>query len=141
LKLPEEVVEIISEHHGNSLIAWFYNKAVEEREAAGETATALDLNDYSYSGMPPRSRESVIVMLADTVEAAVRSLNKPTKEQIEGFVDELISKKVEHGQLSQAELTHRELEIVKNTFIRVLQGHHHSRIVYPKIALPKAERT
>jgi len=79
-----------------------------------------------------RTKESAVVMLADTVEAAVRTLKKPTMTRLEKFVQELIMSKFEQGQLAESELTFRDLETIKNAFVRVLAGHYHSRIEYPK---------
>jgi len=128
--MPEEVIDIIAEHHGNSVITWFYSKALKQENAKNPT---VNIEDYCYPGNPPHSRESAVVMLADLSEAAVRSLSKPTPAKIEKFIRELIAKKVEHGQLSKSELTFRDLEIIENAFVRVLVGYHHSRIEYPKI--------
>jgi cyclic-di-AMP phosphodiesterase PgpH len=125
LGLPKDVIAIISEHHGNSLITWFYNKAQEQEEVVNK-------EDFSYPGNPPRSRESAVVMLADITEAAVRTLNKPTAGKIDKFVQQLFEAKVDHGQLSESELSFRDLEIIKNAFVRVLAGYYHNRIEYPK---------
>lgn len=127
LKLPQEVVDIIAEHHGNSIISWFYNEALKR-----EDQVAAD--DFAYPGSPPRSKESAVVMLADTVEAAVRTLKKPTMSRMEKFVQELIMSKFEQGQLAESELSFRDLETIKIAFVRVLAGHYHSRIEYPKTA-------
>ncbi|GHV66331.1 HD family phosphohydrolase [Spirochaetia bacterium] len=126
LGLPREVMDVIGEHHGNSVITWFYNEALKREGQA-------NMEDFSYPGNPPRSRESAVVMLADTVEAAVRTLKKPTAAKMEKFIQELINAKVEHGQLTNSELTFRDLETIKNAFVRVLAGHYHSRIEYPKL--------
>ncbi|MDR1030776.1 MAG: HDIG domain-containing protein [Treponema sp.] len=130
--LPREVISIIAEHHGNSVITWFYNEALKQDPQASK-------EDFSYPGNPPRSRESAVVMLADVSEAAVRTLEKPTASKIEKFLQELITAKVEHGQLAESELTFRDLETIKHAFVRVLAGHYHSRIEYPK--LPAKEPT
>jgi putative nucleotidyltransferase with HDIG domain len=125
LGLPPEVVDIIAEHHGNSVISWFYNEALKREDQ-------VNSEDFAYPGNPPRRRESAVVMLADTVEAAVRSMKKPTISRLDKFVQELIMAKFEQGQLSESELTFRDLEMIKNAFVRVLAGHYHSRIEYPK---------
>lgn len=125
--LPQSVIDIISEHHGNSLIAWFYNEALKQEDQ-------VKADDFAYPGNPPRSKESAVVMLADTVEAAMRTLKKPTISKIEKFVHELIVGKFEQGQLDQSELTFRDLEMIKSAFVRVLAGHYHSRIEYPKLS-------
>jgi len=131
LKLPREVIDIIDEHHGNSVITWFYDKALK-LEGKNPRNAPVNTEDFCYPGIPPRSRESAVVMLADVTEAAVRTLEKPTAVKIEKFIQELIAKKVEHGQLSQSELTFRDLEVIKNAFVRVLVAYYHSRIEYPK---------
>jgi putative nucleotidyltransferase with HDIG domain len=125
LGLPKEVIAIISEHHGNSVITWFFNKATEQEEM-------VNSDDFTYPGNPPRSRESAVVMLADVTEAAVRTLNKPTASKIEKFIHQLFESKAEHGQLSESDLSFRELEIIKKAFAKVLTGYYHSRIEYPK---------
>ncbi|MDR0600841.1 MAG: HDIG domain-containing protein [Treponema sp.] len=127
LGLPRQVIDIIAEHHGNSVISWFYNKALKQE-------IQVNMEDFTYPGNPPRSRESAVVMLADVTEAAVRTLNKPTVGRMEKFIQELFTAKVEHGQLAESELTFRDLEMIKNAFVRVLAGHYHSRIEYPKQA-------
>ena len=129
LKLPQEVIDIISEHHGNSVITWFYDKALKLEDGS---ENAVNKEDFSYPGNPPRSRESAVVMLADVAEAATRTLIKPTAVKIEKFIQELIVKKVESGQLAESELTFRDLETIKNAFVRILAGYYHSRIEYPK---------
>jgi membrane-associated HD superfamily phosphohydrolase len=132
LRLPEDVIDIIGEHHGNSLITWFYSKALKQ-EGGDSKKSIVNAEDFSYPGNPPRSRESAVVMLADVTEAAVRTIDKPNAVKIEKFIQELISKKVEHGQLAESELTFRDLETIKNAFVRVLAGYYHTRIEYPKI--------
>ena len=125
LGLPESVKAIVAEHHGTSLISYFFDKAQKDAaDAASE--------DYRYPGPLPSSRESAVVMLADCVEAASRTLKRPTMAKLEQFVGELIMDKLGHEQLVRSELTFKDLDAVKNTFARVLAGHFHSRIEYPK---------
>lgn len=125
LGLPDDVISIIAEHHGNSLIMWFYHKASKQEDQ-------VNSEDFTYPGNPPRSRESAVVMLADVTEAAVRTLVKPTAAKMEKFIQQLIDSKVENGQLAKSELTFRDLETIKNAFVKVLAGYYHSRIEYPK---------
>ena len=127
LGLPEDVVDIVGEHHGNSLIMWFYKKA-EELEGH------VNPEDFTYPGNPPHSKEAAVVMLADVTEAAIRTLVKPTAAKIEKFIQQLIDTKVDTGQLARSELSFRDLEIIKNAFVKVLAGHYHSRIEYPRAA-------
>jgi len=124
LRLPKEVIDIISEHHGNSLITYFYNEAKKLNDAA-------DPEDYMYQGIPPRSKESAVVMLADVVEAACRTLEKPTVPRLEKFINDLVGKKIESNQLDNSDLTFREIGIIKKSFVNILAGYYHSRIEYP----------
>ncbi|MCL1813384.1 MAG: HDIG domain-containing protein [Treponema sp.] len=130
LGLPEAIVDFIAEHHGNSVITWFYNEAVK-REGGN-----VNTEDFIYPGSPPRSKESAVVMLADITEAATRVLKKPTAARLEKFIQELFDAKVDHGQLAHSDLTFRELETIKQAFVKVLAGYYHSRIEYPKMPDP-----
>jgi len=125
LGLPKDVVDIISEHHGNSVISWFYNKAAEQEEDVRS-------GDFSYGGNPPRSKESAVVMLADITEAAVRTMDKPTAGKMDKFIQQLFNAKIDHGQLAESDLSFHDLEVIKKAFVKVLAGYYHSRIEYPK---------
>lgn len=124
MRLPQAVIDIIAEHHGNSCIYYFYAKAKE-------ADPNVDIEDFSYPGIPPRSKESAVVMLADIVEAACRTLEKPSVPRLEKFIDELVSGKIKAGQLDNSELTFREVRIIKAAFVKILAGYYHSRIEYP----------
>lgn len=130
LRLPEQVKAIIAEHHGTSLIGYFYERA---RRESGDGASS---EDYRYPGPLPASRESAVVMLADCVEAASRTMKRPTIGKLEQYVKELVMDRHENGQLSMSSLTFRDLELIKNSFVRVLSGHFHSRIEYPRTREP-----
>ncbi|MFP3040417.1 HDIG domain-containing protein [Treponema primitia] len=132
LGLPQAVMDIISEHHGNSVISWFYHEALKREAADVNNKGVVNVEDFTYPGNPPRSRESAVVMLADVTEAAVRTLKKPTAARLEKFIHEMFLSKFDSGQLWDSDLTFRELQIIENTFVRVLAGHYHSRIEYPK---------
>ncbi|MCL2610060.1 MAG: HDIG domain-containing protein [Defluviitaleaceae bacterium] len=126
-KLPPVIRDIIAEHHGTSLIKYFYFKAKNTNETLNE-------EDFRYPGPNPKSRESAIIMLADTVEAAVRSCitnNTKTKDDIPSFIEQLINDKITEGQLSESELTLKDIEKVKKVFLHVLNGMYHERVVYP----------
>jgi hypothetical protein len=126
LGLPEAVVDIVSQHHGNAVISWFFDRA---RKSDSE----VDPDDFSYPGQPPASREAAVVMLADAVEAATRSLKKPTASRLEDFIREIVMDKVQSGQLDRCDLTLKDLETIRDSFTRILAGHFHSRIEYPKL--------
>ncbi len=134
LHLPDEVVNIIGEHHGNSVISYFYNEAKKLDDQVSP-------EEYSYPGTPPSSRESAVVMLADTVEAACRTLEKPSVPRLEKFIHELIMKKFESGQLDNSDLTFKDLEMIKNSFVNILAGYYHSRIEYPNQKDPDQDDT
>jgi hypothetical protein len=125
LGLPDGVVDIVSQHHGNAVIAWFYDQAKKSGAEA-------DPDDFSYPGQPPTSKEAAVVMLADSVEAATRSLKRATAARLEDFIREIIMGKVQEGQLDSCDLTLKDLETIRNSFTRILAGHFHSRIEYPK---------
>ena len=125
LKLPKAVVDIIAQHHGNSVIAWFYDKAKQSDDA-------IRKEDFSYPGFPPANKEAGIVMLADAVEASTRTLKKPSIPRLDAHVRQLILDKVQEGQLDDCSLTLRDLEVIRHSFVRIMAGQFHSRIEYPK---------
>jgi len=125
LKLPKAVVDIIAQHHGNSVIAWFYDKAKKADDS-------IRKEDFSYPGFPPANKESGIVMLADAVEASTRTLKKPSVPRLDAHVHQLILDKIQEGQLDDCELTLRDLEVIRHSFVRIMAGQFHSRIEYPK---------
>jgi putative nucleotidyltransferase with HDIG domain len=125
--LPKEVIDIIATHHGDSLIAYFYIQALKKE------GSEVNKEDFCYPGTPPRTKEAAVIMLADVTEAAVRTLDKPSTSRLEKFINELIDKKLDANQLSQAEITFRDLETIKKVFVRVLTSFYHSRIDYPKL--------
>jgi putative nucleotidyltransferase with HDIG domain len=125
LGLPDQVVDIIAQHHGNGIISWFYDQAKK-----GDSE--VDADDFSYPGQPPSSREAAVVMLADAVEAATRALKKATLPRLEEVIHDLVMERVRDGQLDRCDLTLRDLETIRGTFARILAGHFHSRIEYPK---------
>ncbi len=124
-KLPEAVLDIIGQHHGTGLAGFFFQKAQESGMEDVKEA------DFRYPGPKPQSMEAAIVLLADSVQAAIHSMAKPTKGQIDGKIREIIRDKFDDGQLSESPLTFRDLEIIANAFSRVLAGVSHSRISYP----------
>lgn len=132
MRLPQEVIDIIAEHHGNSLVQYFYAKAKEQDSNVSPT-------DFSYPGQPPRSKESAVVMLADVTEAASRTLDRPSVPRLEKFIDKLIKSKMEAGQLDNCELTLRELKTIQESFVMTLASHYHSRIKYPNQKDPDEE--
>ena len=126
LGLPQDVIDIIAQHHGNGLISYFYVEALKL-----ENKAKISYEDYSYTEGKPVSREAAVVLLADNIEAAVRTLKKPSMSQLKKFVWKLIMSKIETRQITESELTFRELETITDSFIKTLAGSYHSRIEYP----------
>jgi cyclic-di-AMP phosphodiesterase PgpH len=124
LHLPQQIIDIIAEHHGNSVIAYFYNEAKEKDPN-------VNPEDFAYNGTPPSTRESAVVMLADTVEAACRTLDNPSVPRLDKFIQGLFNAKVEHKQLDNCDLTFRDMSKIKEAFVQLLAGYYHNRIEYP----------
>jgi putative nucleotidyltransferase with HDIG domain len=124
-KLPPTIIDIIRQHHGSSLITYFYQKA---REQGQENPTE---NDYKYPGPKPQTRVAALVMMADAVEASSRVLNDPTPARITALVDKIINHIFLDGQLDECELTLKDISEIKRRFTYVLTGIFHKRIDYP----------
>lgn len=138
-KLPQPVINVIMEHHGTSLISCFHHKAREQMEFEldrkdGASNGDNKFNDCSfrYQGPKPLSRESAIICLADASEAASRSMEKPSPANIESMVNDIVQKKIADGQLSDCELTLKELTAVKKSFVFTLTSMLHGRMPYPE---------
>ncbi|RKD34730.1 HD family phosphohydrolase [Thermohalobacter berrensis] len=129
-KLPNVITNIIREHHGNTLVAYFYHKALN-----CENNEHIDEDNFRYDGPKPQTKEAAIIMMADSVEAAVRSMKNPTKGKIEKLVREIIKNKLNDGQLDECNLTLKDLDVIANAFSNVLLGIFHERIEYPKLDL------
>lgn len=128
-RLPQEIQDIIVEHHGDTPVMFFYHKAVQEADGQ-----AVDIADFRYDGRRPQSKESAIIMLADTVEAAVRSMPDPTPQTIRAFIAKLVRGKLDDGQLDNAPLTLKDITRICDAFATVLNGVFHERIEYPSIS-------
>lgn len=126
-KIPEQIIDFIREHHGTSLVSYFYHQALKEDPSNTKE------EDYRYKGPKPRSKETAIVMLADAVEAAVRSLSNPSPQKIEETVRGVIMDRLNDGQLDDSPLTLKDIEVIITSFIKVLNGIFHPRIEYPEL--------
>jgi len=138
-RLPARVRTFISEHHGTMQISFFYQKALQ---AAGGEVGLVDEVQFRYPGPKPQSRETVLLMLADSCEAATRARRPQTPEELAGIVDYIFEQRVKDGQLDDCPITMRELSMVKEAYIELLRGVFHPRIKYPDgkdSALKKAE--
>lgn len=127
-RLPKALRAFIAEHHGTGSISYFLEKAKKNEGVVGNA------DDFAYPGPLPQSAETAVVMLADGIEAATRVLADPTPEKIRGVVDHIVRQRIEQGQLKDAPLTLKKLEIIKEEFTRVLVGMYHNRIEYPATA-------
>ncbi|MDF2628627.1 MAG: hypothetical protein K0R39_2458 [Symbiobacteriaceae bacterium] len=129
-RLPREIIDFIPEHHGTTLVGYFYHKANKE----GQSEFVLE-DDFRYEGPKPRSKETAILMLADSCEASVRAIRQKgslTVDQIESQVKRIIDDRLKQGQLDDCDLTLRDLDTLKRTFVKVLSGVHHARVEYPE---------
>ena len=131
-KLPAEIQDMIVQHHGTTPVVYFYHKALTED--GGDTINA---EDFRYPGPKPQTREAAILMLADTVEAAVRTLSDVTRDNVEDLIAKLVKEKLDDGQLSDCELTMKDLEKIKAGFLYSLRGIYHERIEYPDVDMEK----
>ncbi|MEW5921703.1 MAG: HDIG domain-containing metalloprotein [Bacillota bacterium] len=130
-KLPLPIQEIIGQHHGKSLISFFYQQALENKENR-EKNVLPEEDEFRYEGPLPQSKEAAVIMLADAVEAAVRSLSQPAAGRIEGIIRRIIKEKLNDGQLDEAPLTLKDLDRIGDTFAHILSGLFHQRIEYPE---------
>jgi len=128
--LGDEIIDIIQQHHGTSLIRFFYNKALEAK-GAGADAEEIDEKVFRYPGPKPQTREAGLIMLADAIEATVKSLDSPTPARINTIVQETINRIFLDGQLDECELTLKNLHQIADRFRIVLMGIFHHRIDYP----------
>lgn len=132
-KLPKRIIDFIPEHQGTSLIYFFYQKALQQ----AKDGEGVKEEDFRYPGAKPQSKETAVVLLADSVEAASRSLEDPAPARIRGLVRKMINNKFIDGQLDECDLTLRDLNAIAESFVRVLTGTFHTRVPYPE---PHQER-
>ena len=134
--LPAEVAAVIPEHHGTTLVSYLYRKAAAETEDPSEVVEA----DFRYDGPRPQSKETAIVMLADTVEAAARTMEDPQPARVQELVERLVGARIDDGQLDEAPLTFRDINTIKATFVNTLNRTFHRRTKYPDSFLPENMR-
>ncbi|MFO7654094.1 MAG: HDIG domain-containing protein [Candidatus Krumholzibacteriia bacterium] len=125
-RLPRAVIDFIPEHHGTQVMEYFYHKALE-----GDGNETVKVDDFRYPGPKPQSRETAVLMLADAVEAATRSLAKPTPGRIREITKQIVDKRMLSGELDECNLTLADLARIREAFIPLLTGIHHARIAYP----------
>src|SRR6267143_655044 len=140
--LNKQIIDVIQQHHGTSLVYYFYQRAIQQQEDARAGGKIMNIREedipevqeesFRYSGPKPQTKESAIVSLADIVESASRSLEKPTPQKIEQLVNELIEERIADGQLDECDLTLGELRVIAERFRFTLMTMLHTRIAYPK---------
>jgi cyclic-di-AMP phosphodiesterase PgpH len=131
-RLPKEIVDIAEQHHGTTLLKYFYHKAREQTEFVSEA-------EFRYPGPKPQTKEAAVINIADSVEAAVRSLSNPSQEKIEKIVRAIIADRLQDNQLNECDITLKELEIVARSLCETLNGVFHSRIEYPEVRKEKVK--
>ncbi|MFB5165047.1 HD family phosphohydrolase [Parageobacillus toebii] len=131
-RMPKEIVDIAEQHHGTTLLKYFYHKALEQ------TGYVLE-EEFRYPGPKPQTKEAAIISIADSVEAAVRSLSNPSQEEIGKIVRSIIAERLQDNQLNECDITLKELEMVARSLCETLNGVFHSRIEYPEIRKEKVK--
>src|SRR6266404_5996443 len=140
--LNKQIIDVIQQHHGTSLVYYFYQRAIQQQEDARAGGKIMNIREedipevqeesFRYTGPKPQTKESAIVSLADIVESASRSLEKPTPQKVEQLVNELIEERIADGQLDECDLTLGELRVIAQRFRFTLMTMLHTRIAYPK---------
>jgi len=128
-RLPAAIKDLIAQHHGTSVIEYFYDKAKKENPDQD-----VDISLYTYPGPKPQTREAGLLMLADTIEPATKSISEPTLDRIQGVVQKMINKIFASGELNECDLTLKDLHKIAKCFTRVLNGKYHHRIAYSEPA-------
>ncbi len=128
--LPESLMDFMTEHHGTLTAGYFYNQACIQ-----EGKENVNKSQFRYAGPKPRSRETAIVMMADACESAVRALKSPTVAQIEERIDKIVQARIDDGQFDNCPITFKDINIIKETFVRVLRGIQHNRIEYQQTVM------
>jgi putative nucleotidyltransferase with HDIG domain len=132
-RIPKEIIDIAQQHHGTTVLKYFYHRAMQEGKNMKE-------EEFRYPGPKAQTKESAVVGMADSVEAAVRSLKSPTPEQIENLVKKIIDDRLQDGQLNECELTLKEVETIYQTLCESVKGIFHSRIEYPNMIEQKVKQ-
>ena len=130
--LPKKILDFIPQHHGTTLISYFYDKALKQAAAKKNPKDIIREEDFRYPGPKPQSKEAAIVMLADSVEASTRSIDNMTPQILESAIEGMVKQRFVEGQLDECELTLRDLTKIKDAFLKILTGIHHQRIKYPE---------
>lgn len=124
-RIPRPIIDVALQHHGTTCVKYFYYKAKKEDEE-------VEQDDFRYAGPKPQTREAAVISIADSVEAAVRSMQQPSSTKIQGLIDSIVSDRINDGQFDECEISMKDLVKVKESIYSTLQGFYHERIEYPK---------
>jgi len=130
-KLPEQIIDFIQQHHGTTLVEYFYRQASEQRDKDPEGVAEVDESSFRYPGPKPQTKEAAVLMLADAVESASRALKEPTPSRIENIVEELARKRLLDGQFDECGLTLEEVRKIGESLVKSLTAVYHGRVKYP----------
>ena len=130
-KLPQQIIDLIEQHHGSTLVAYFYNQAKNEC-VKNPNIPDVEESSFRYPCSRPQTKEAVVLMLADSCESACRALVEPTPARIQGLVRKISQDRLEDEQFDECDITLKELRIVEDHIIKVLISNHHGRIKYPE---------
>ncbi len=131
-KLPPRIIDLIEQHHGTTLVEYFYNRAKENAQQESDEEVTVDEGDFRYPGPRPQTREAAVMMLADAVESASRALREPTPARIENLVNEISKKKFADGQFDQCDITIEEVKTICDCLVKSLNAMYHARVKYPE---------
>ncbi len=129
-RLPKRIIDLIEQHHGTTLVEYFYRRATQQNEES-ENGTQIDESDFRYPGPKPQTPEAAVMMLADAVESASRALREPTPARLESLVREIAKKRLDDGQFDQCSITLEQLNTIQKSLIKSLNAMYHARVQYP----------
>jgi putative nucleotidyltransferase with HDIG domain len=129
--LPQSIIDLIEQHHGTTLVEFFYREAARRRDGNPDTGEVQE-SFFRYPGPRPQSKEAAILMMTDAVESASRSLSEPTPGRLEGLVADIVDKRLRDGQFDECDLTLREIATIRESLVKSLIGIYHGRIKYPE---------
>ncbi len=130
--LPQPMIDFIEQHHGTTLVQYFYHEATKKAGEDADRKSEVDESSFRYPGPKPQSREAGVMMLADSVESASRTLSEPTPRRIESLVHEITMSRLLEGQLEESNLTLTEIHTIEESLIKSLTAIYHGRIKYPE---------
>jgi hypothetical protein len=139
--LPTSILPIIQQHHGTTLVEYFYHQAMAQNDQQANPGPKLSETEFRYPGPKPRSKEAASVMLSDAVESTARSMAEPTPSRIETLVHELAMKRLHDGQFDEVDLTLKDLALMEASLVKTLTGIYHGRVAYPSTAAVTAKPT